>query len=98
MPALNDMFDIAAIRSAANYAHPPPVTFALLFALILAAAFVTGHALAANGRRHWVQIVAFAIVVGLTLFVVLGLEYPRFGFIRLEAVDQLLVDVRTGMK
>jgi hypothetical protein len=39
----------------------------------------------------------FAIVVALTLFVILDIEYPRLGFVRLDAIDQLLVNVRAGM-
>jgi hypothetical protein len=31
------------------------------------------------------------------LFVILNLEYPRRGVIRIDAIDQVLVDVRESM-
>jgi hypothetical protein len=33
-----------------------------------------------------------------TLYVILDMEYPRFGLIRVDAADQLLIDVRSNMK
>ncbi len=33
----------------------------------------------------------------LTIFVILDLEYPRLGLIRVEAADQVLVDLRAAM-
>jgi hypothetical protein len=34
----------------------------------------------------------------MTVYVILDAEYPRAGLIRLEAADQLLVELRDGMK
>ena len=43
MPALNDMFDIASTRLAARLIHPPLVIYAMLFALVIAAALLAGY-------------------------------------------------------
>jgi hypothetical protein len=32
------------------------------------------------------------------VYVILDVEYPRLGFVRIDAIDHLLVDVRAGMK
>jgi hypothetical protein len=42
--------------------------------------------------------VAFAVTMALSLYVIVDLEFPRLGFIRLDVWDQLLVDVRTSMR
>jgi hypothetical protein len=42
--------------------------------------------------------VFFAAVVTVTVYVILDLEYPRIGLIRVDEVDQALEDVRAGMK
>ncbi len=34
----------------------------------------------------------------LTVYVILDFEYPRVGFIRVDAFDQVLVDVRASME
>jgi len=39
--------------------------------------------------QTWARIVAF---------VILDLQYPRLGLIRVDAVDQVLVDLRDSMK
>jgi hypothetical protein len=38
------------------------------------------------------------MITVLTIYVILDLEYPRRGLIRLDEWDQLLVDVRQGMQ
>lgn len=38
-----------------------------------------------------------AAVMSITIYVILDLEYPRLGLIRVDAADQLLRDVRAAM-
>jgi hypothetical protein len=40
----------------------------------------------------------FACIVAFTVFVILDIEYPRRGWVRLDATDQVLVAVRASMK
>jgi hypothetical protein len=35
--------------------------------------------------------------MALAVYVILDIEYPRFGFIRVDSFDQVLVDVRAQM-
>jgi hypothetical protein len=35
--------------------------------------------------------------MAVTVYVIIDLEYPRLGLIRVDAADQLLRDVRAGM-
>jgi hypothetical protein len=37
-------------------------------------------------------------MVTVTLYVILDLDHPRVGLIRLDYVDQALMEVRAGMK
>lgn len=48
--------------------------------------------------RSWTHIAAFAIVVTLTVYVIVDMEFPRMGFIRVDSFDQALVDVRASME
>ena len=41
---------------------------------------------------------AFAATMALSLSVILDLEFPRLGFVRLDVYDQVLVDVRESMR
>ena len=41
---------------------------------------------------------AFAVVMAVSFLVILDLEFPRFGLIRIDAFDQVLVELRDSMK
>lgn len=98
MPALNEMFDITTTRVAATQMHPPAIIYAMLVALSLVAGLLAGYQSAGEKGYAWIHKIAFAAIVALTVYVILDIEYPRLGFVRLDAIDQLLIDVRAGMK
>lgn len=97
VPALNEMFDIAATRLLALRIHPPPIVFGMLFAVALASALFAGYGMAASRRPSWIHRIGFALIVSVSVFVILDLEYPRLGLIRMDATDQMLVDLRASM-
>jgi hypothetical protein len=98
VPALNEMFDLATTRLAATQMHPPLVVYAMLIGLGLAAALLAGYHAAADRAHGWLHQVGFAAIVSLTVYVNIDMEFPRLGLIRLDAIDQVLVSTRAGMK
>jgi hypothetical protein len=96
--ALNDTFDIATSRLAAARTHVPREILALLIGMALTAALVVGYATSANQRRAWFRTSLFAIVITAAIFIILDLEYPRFGFVRIEAADVALDEVLQQME
>lgn len=98
LPALNNMIDIATTRTMALQLHPPRIIFALLFSLALICSLLAGYRMALGERRNWLHILSFAVITVIVVFVILDVEYPRAGFIRLKDSDQLLVQVREAMK
>jgi hypothetical protein len=98
IPALNDMIDIVTTRAMAARIHPPLVIFGLMFVLALLCALLAGYSMAAREQRSWPHIAAFALITVIAVYVVLDIEYPRRGFIRLDPYDQVLVDLRQSMK
>jgi hypothetical protein len=40
----------------------------------------------------------FALVIAVAVFVILDIEYPRAGLIRIDTFDQALIDLRQSMK
>lgn len=97
LTALNSMFDITTTRAAAGRMHPPAVVFVLLFVLALASALVAGHSMASAPTAPWLHMLTFATVIAASIFLVLDLEFPRAGFIRMDRIDEVLADVRAGM-
>ena len=98
LPSLNSMFDIMAKRTMAAQIHPAPVIYALLFLLALQCSVLAGFEMANLKKRNWLHILSYAVVTAATVFVILNLEYPRMGLIRVRQYDQVLIDVREQMK
>jgi hypothetical protein len=99
VPALNQMIDITTARAIAALTHTPKLIFSVLLILGLVCSMLAGYVLAytntGNVRLH---VVAFAVVVTLTIYLIFDLDYPRFGIIRLDFADQGLIDLLAGMK
>jgi hypothetical protein len=49
-------------------------------------------------KRSLLHSLGFAVILTLTVYVILELEYPRVGLIRVDAMDQILADVRQSMR
>ena len=98
LPALNAMFDIANTRFWATQLHPPVLIFALLGTLALVCSLLAGYGMGGAKDRHWIHTVGFALILTLTVYVIVDMEYPRMGFIRVDSFDQALVDVRATME
>jgi hypothetical protein len=98
LPAFNEVFNFITIRTSATLMHPPVIVYAMLIGLALAAALLAGYQSAGERAYDWVHQIAFAATVTFTVYVILDIEYPRLGFVRLDAFDQVLVSVRQGMK
>ena len=98
LPALNQMFDIAAARTMAANTHPPTVILIMLGILPLASALLAGYAMAGGKAPSWIHMLVFALVLAGTVYVILDLEFPRRGLIRVEAADQILVKLREEIK
>ena len=97
LPALNAMIDITTSRTMLAQFHPPSIVFILLIAFSLTAALLGGFEMAGGGRS-WIHILVFSLAMAMTIYVVLDIEYPRIGFIRIDQADQVLVDLRKSMQ
>ena len=97
LPALNAMIDITSTRATATQNHPPTVVYYMLACFGLMASLMTGYNTRTKGLQAWFNISLFAVIVAITLAVILDLEYPRRGLIRVDAIDQALLDVRSIM-
>jgi hypothetical protein len=98
LPALNQMIDIAGTRILMSQMHPPLVIFAMLGVLALGGAMLAGYGMAGSPTRSWIHWIAFALVMAVAIYVILDIEYPRFGLIRVDAFDQALVDLRQSFR
>ncbi|MCE5230393.1 DUF4239 domain-containing protein [bacterium] len=98
MPALNAMFDILTTQKMAGLAHPPLIVFAMLFGLAVISSLLVGYDMGGIRQRHWIHLMGFAATIAFALYVVVDLEYPRLGLIRIDHFDQAMVDLLAQMK
>jgi hypothetical protein len=94
--ALNAMIDITTSRLTATRTHPPDVIYLMLFCLASIAALLAGMSMASK-PLPWLQVSIFALSLSITMYVILDLEYPRKGLIRVDAADQLLRETLQAM-
>ncbi|MEN6625803.1 MAG: DUF4239 domain-containing protein [Candidatus Sumerlaeia bacterium] len=98
LPALNAMFDILNTQVMAAKTHPPPVVFGMLLGLALVSSLLVGYDLARVKERHWIHLLGFTFAIAFSVYVILDLEYPRLGLIRIDDFDKALVDLLAQMK
>jgi hypothetical protein len=98
LPALNEMIDITTTRTTAVQMHPPLVIFVLLCGLALLSALLAGDAMAGGKKRDWIHMATFALALAGAVYIILDMEFPRVGFIRVDAFDAVLVELRASMK
>jgi hypothetical protein len=96
LPALNSMIDITTTRTMISQFHPPMIIFILLIVFSLVAALLAGYGMA-GATPSWVHIIAFSLAMAMTVYMILDVEYPRIGFIRIDKADQVLIDLRKSM-
>ncbi|HTO08748.1 MAG TPA: DUF4239 domain-containing protein, partial [Myxococcota bacterium] len=82
LPALNEMFDITTTRNMGLLTHPPAVIYVLLFILLLISAGMVGAATSGSRKLSFGYALGFALVMAITSYVIIDLEYPRAGLIR----------------
>jgi hypothetical protein len=97
LPALNEVGDMATTREAATRNHPPLVIYLLLAALSIISALLAGYVMSETKLRSWFYMLIIASTMSCTFYVILDLEYPRLGLIRVDAVDRSFTALRAAM-
>jgi hypothetical protein len=98
LPALNDTFDAVERERVARRVHPPPLIFVMFGITAMASALFAGYGMASGPARNWMFTIGIAACVSIATYVILELEYPRLGLVRVTGMDQVLVEARDAMQ
>jgi hypothetical protein len=98
LTSLNSMFDITTQRTWATRMHPPQVIFVMLFVLALGCAFLAGMGMSRAKSPLWIHMIGFAALCSFAVWVIIEIEYPRLGVVRVDNTDRVLVEERDAMK
>jgi len=94
LPALNSMIDIYSTRTAIRQIHQPNIIFIVMILLAFVCSLIAGFGMSIRKSRSWIHLIGFILVMLITIIVIIDLEYPRVGFIRIDSLDVLLSDLR----
>jgi hypothetical protein len=97
LPPVNEMFDIGTSRLLVTRQHPPPAVFAMLGVLVLLGGLVAGYGMAKSERQSRLHVFGFAAVLSLSVYLILDIEYPRLGLVRVDSFDRALHELRATM-
>jgi len=92
LQALNEVIDLDAARWMAFQNHVPEAVIFVIALVGLLAALVVGYTFGLGGLRHPFSMCALSLAITLVLTVIIDLDRPREGFIRVS--QQPMVDLQ----
>jgi hypothetical protein len=98
LSSVNGMIDITTAQIVAIQNHPPKAIYWGLLMLVLSSAFLAGYRMAQAKKPSWVHMIIYSAAMAAAIYVTLDFEYPRFGLIRIDPADQILIDLRKNLK
>ena len=97
LTTINGMIDITTTRTMATRMHPPGIVYGMLFTAALMAALLAGYNSAGGTTRGWLHAIGLATIVSIALYVIIDIEHPRIGLVRVDSVDEVLRQLRHTM-
>lgn len=77
--------------------HPPVAVFLMLGLLVLVSGLMAGYGMAKAVRQSALHLFGFAALMALSVYLILDIEYPRLGIIRIDSFDQAMIELRASM-
>lgn len=96
LPAVTEMFVAVDRERLMRRVHTPAIVLVMIVVTALASFLFLGYALA-TGPRSWMHILGAATTISLATYVVVELEFPRAGLVRVDSMDRALVELRSSM-
>ena len=97
LPALNEMFDVVNERSGHLMMHPPLAVYILLVVVLILCGVLAGYRMGSSDRWSKLHRLSFVVILAITYYVIVDLEYPRLGVMRVDNYDRLIVQTRNSM-
>lgn len=98
LPIVNEMFDIAEERYWMTQRHPPMAIFVILTLMVLVSALLAGFGMAKAPQLSRLHVFGFAAVTTIALYLIIDLEFPRLGLVRVDNFDREVLELRDSMQ
>jgi hypothetical protein len=97
LPDITNMFDAEASGLEITRVHPPLTIFGLLIGLAILSGFLAGYSTADTESSTPLHILSYIAITAFTIYIIIDLEFPRVGLIRVDAFDHILQNIRDQM-
>jgi hypothetical protein len=97
LPPINDWIDLTTTRVEMVNRGSPPFVLPTLIALSVTASVLAGYNMAKRQRRSILHMIAFAGAIAFSVFVIIDLNHPRAGLIRINAADHAMEQLYQSM-
>ena len=87
---LDEIGEVSARSITAPYLHPPLIISVVLLMLSLVSAFLIGYQASTIRRKSWAHLGLFVVFLAVVTYLVLDVEYPRVGAIRIGDMQEFL--------
>ena len=98
LSTLDEISKISAESSTSPYLHPPLLISVVLFLLSLVSAFLLGYQTSTIRRKSWVHLGLFIVFLAVVTYLVIDLEYPRIGAIRIGDMQDFMRERHRAME
>lgn len=95
---INQFIDLGTERWVAARTHPPRIVFALLLILSMTCGLLAGYGTAVARRAYRLHVGLFAAACAVVIYVILDVEFPRAGLIRVDSIDEVLLALQQEME
>jgi hypothetical protein len=95
--AMNNMFETQNQGFVLMEVHPPGAIFILLIGLAILSGFLVGYTTAETKTKTSLHILSFIAITAFTIYIIVDLEFPRAGMIRVDSFDKIIKTVRHRM-
>jgi len=94
LPQLSDMFTASQNQRLSIKFHPPVLIFQALILLCMIGSLISGYNLGIQKQRDWFLSIVFVLLMTGTIFIILGLEFPRIGKFSLSNFEMEFISLR----
>lgn len=77
LPQVRDLSSTFAASNINMKSHPPTLLMRFLFGLLCVTAFLIGYTMAVKKENDWLLAAFYTTTIGITLYVILSLEFPN---------------------
>ena len=97
LPPINETFDLSTSRVMATRQHPPPAVYLMLGLLVLMSGLIAGFGMAKTKKQSSLHLFGFAAIMAISIYLILDIEHPRLGLVRINSFDQAFIELRATM-